>query len=124
VRFLTGLCGYLLMITPAAPPAQQQGGCDEKASVKVRVDQGHPCRSPFGVNRVGAPIAVHVEFTSDKPPQREYFLAAYRSGHEIERQPVKITGKKSPFLGNVQFNTLAEAVVLFARARAMGQPRN
>jgi hypothetical protein len=108
------------MIMPAALLAQQQGGCDEKASVKVRVDQGHPWRPPFGVNRVGAPIAAHVELTSDKPPQREYFLAAYRSGREIERQPLKIAGKKSPFFGNAQFNTLPEAVVLFARCTGDG----
>ena len=111
MRFLTGLCGYLLMIMPAALLAQQPGGCDEKVSVKVRVDQGHPWRPPFGVNRMGAPIAAHVELTSDKPPQREYFLAAYRNGREIERQPLNIAGKKSPFFGNAQFNTLPEAVV-------------
>ena len=120
MRFLTGLCGYLLMIMPAALLAQQQGGCDETASVKVRVDQGHPWRPPFGVNRVGAPIAAHVELTSDKPPQREYFLAAYRSGREIERQPLKIAGKKSPFFGNAQFTTLPEAIVLFARCAGDG----
>jgi len=119
VRFLIGLCG-ILMIMPAALLAQPQNGCDEKASVKVRVDQGHPWRPPFGVDRVGAPITAHVELTSDKPPQREYSLAAYRSGLEIERQPVKITGKKSPFFGNVQFNTLADAVVLFARCTGEG----
>jgi len=108
------------MIMPAALLAQHQSACDEKASAKVRVDQGHPWRPPFGVDRVGAPIVAHVEFTSDKPPQRKYFLAGYRSDREIERQPVEMTGKKSPFFGNAQFNTRPEAVVLFARCTGDG----
>src|SRR5438309_11496911 len=103
------------MIMPVGLLAQQQGGCAEKTSVKIRVDQGHPWRPPFGVDRVGAPPVVHVELTADKPPQREYYVAAYRKGREIERRPLKITGDKSPFFGNEDFNALPEAVALFAR---------
>jgi hypothetical protein len=121
VRFIAGFCGYVLIIIAVALPAQQQNGCSEKTSAKINVDRGHPWRPPFGVDRVGAPPVVHVELTADKPPQHEYYVAAYRKGREIERHQLKITGDKSPFFGNEQFNVLPEEVALFARCPVDGQ---
>jgi hypothetical protein len=109
------------MIVPVALVAQPQHGCGEKTSVRLRVDQGHRWRPPFGVERVGSPIVVHVELTDDKPRQRDFYLAAYRHGREIERRPLQITGDKSPFFVNEQLNALPEVVALLARCRHDGR---
>jgi len=119
VRFLARLCGLALMALPLF--GQQRDACHEKVSAKIVVDQGHPWRPPFGVDRVGAPILARVELSAEQPPQREYQLAAYRNGREIERSPLKITAVKSGFFGQVQLKGLPEAVALFARCTRDGQ---
>lgn len=122
MQSLTGFCcAWVLLIAPVGLRAQHPDHCSEKVSAKIRVDRGHPWRPPYGLDRVGAPLATHVELRADQPPQRELYLVGYRLGREIERQPLKITGDKSPFFGNERFHTTPDAVALFARCSSDGK---
>src|SRR5262245_5855837 len=120
VRYPIAFCVSVLIVMPVALSALQPD-CIEKVSAKIRVDQGHPWRPPFGVDRVGAPISVHVELTADKRRQREYDVAAYRQGREIERHQMAIMGDKSPFFGHERFKDLPEAIALFAHCASNGR---
>ena len=57
-------------------------------SFQVRLDSGHPWRPPFGLDRVGRPIAVVVE-SSEKPESASFTLTALWKGKEIQRAAVE-----------------------------------
>ena len=110
-----------LVVLSAIPLlAQTRDGCDEKVTALIRVDSGHPWRPPFGLERVGRPLALHVEITAEHSPLREYFLAGYRGGKETERHLLNVMRGKSPFADTAEFRSFPEEVALFARCRFDG----
>jgi hypothetical protein len=111
---------FLVLLTiPLA--AQQRDGCDEKVRPQIRVDPGHPWRPPFGVDRIGRPLAVHVELAAEHSPLREYYLAGYRGGKETERRLLNVMRGKSPFADTSEFTSFPDQVALFARCRFDGK---
>jgi hypothetical protein len=99
----------------------RKSGCTRPISAQIRVDSGHPWRPPFGLERVGGPIAVHVELIGQPQPAEEYAVAAYRGGQEIERHSLRITGVTLPPVGTAQFALLPQEVALLARCSSGGR---
>src|SRR5262245_4354226 len=102
--------------------AQEKLACGEKVSPQIRVDSGHPWRPPFGLDRVGAPPVVHVEFAAERAPVGEYFVVGYRGAQETERHTLKLTGKQSPFADTAKLQSLPEEVRLITRCRSSSEP--
>ncbi len=68
-----------------------EGG--EKATCQIRIDQKHPWRSPFGIERIGRPLTVTVDVRSQDSSLREFWLASYIEEKEISRHPLQPPGK-------------------------------
>jgi len=127
------LSWYVLTLVPVPLLAQQLTGCAEQVSAKIRVDSGHPWRPPFGLDRVGGPLAVHIELSAEQAPIREYYVTAYRDGRELGRQSLNLRQNptegqakvlikgKPPYFDTVQFKSLPEGVALYARCRGDGR---
>src|SRR5512145_3331195 len=60
--------------------------CEEKATAQIRLESPHPWRPPFGLERVGQPLTALAEVTTEERPYREYWIAAYAQGTEVDRQ--------------------------------------
>lgn len=120
VLIVTFLClGVICSVVAAAE-------CDEKVVPHIRLDSGHPWQPPFGLERVGQPLTVAVELESEQRPMREYWLAGYLNGKEIDRHVLHLTGSqlsgKSPFTGRANFDAYPDELVLFAKCRFKGEP--
>lgn len=111
----------ILVLSVASLAAQQRDGCDEKVTPRIQVDAGHPWRPPFGLERIGRPLAVQVELVSEHSPLREYFLAGYRHGKETERRLLNVMRGKSPFADTAELTSFPDEVALFARCRFEGR---
>jgi hypothetical protein len=105
--------------------AQTLGACHPHGAVKVRVDQGHPWRPPFGLERVGARPVAHVELDAQNEPQGSYYMTAYQNGHAERRYPLAFQrnrslyeGKgfaptvQSPFYARVELTSIPSALVV------------
>ncbi len=112
-------CALLLAAAPLL--AQQPDGCEEKVTATIQVDPGHLWRAPFGLDRVGRPLAVHVALQAERSPLREYTLAGYRDGRETERHILNLMRGKAPFADSAEFRTFPDEVALFARCRFDGK---
>jgi len=99
--------------------------CDEKVTVQIRLEPQHPWRPPFGLERVGQPITAIVEAASEERPYREYTLAAFVEGKEVDRQVLNLAGHfssgKSPYTARARFAVYLEELVLFAKCRFQGE---
>ena len=95
----------MLLLASCILPAQPAGdACADKVVPRLRMDAGHPWRPPFGLDRVGRPVVAVVELSSDHRPMRDYFLAGYRAGNEVERHAVNILScGKALFGDTVEF---------------------
>lgn len=122
-----------LTFVPRPLPAQQLTGCAEQVFPLIRVDSGHPWRPPFGLDRVGGPVAVHVELTAPQPPSRQYSIVAYRDGRELSRESLSLQQNPAegqakrlikgqpPYFATVRFNSLPAEVALYARCPEDGR---
>ena len=104
----------LVSVALALPAlAKEEGG--EKGGANLRIDAGHPWRPPFGLERVGQPVAVVVEIESAPESAQKYSLTSYRNGQEIERHEVSVTGQ-FPSTNRVTLATWPTELVLSASA--------
>src|SRR5258705_1922652 len=112
--FVLGAC--LLLLSPVSVQ-KAANDCDEKVTVRIRLDEGHPWRPPFSLDRVGQPLNVVVEVASEERPYREYWVVAYQNEKEIDRQIFHLSGShltgKSPYLGRPSFSQYFDEVALF-----------
>jgi hypothetical protein len=116
-----GALGCWLSFCQLVLVAQQKLACGEKVSLQIRVDSGHPWRPPFGLDRVGAPPVVHVDFAAERVPVGEYFVVGYRGTQETERHALKLAGKKSSFVDTAPLQSLPEEVRLISRCGRGGE---
>ncbi len=87
---------------------------------RMRIDRGHPWRPPFGVNRIGQPPTVVVQFACDDRPVPEHWLAGYQGGKEVERRVLSVTGI-SPFTVKVDLDSSCDELALFSK-NGQGKP--
>jgi hypothetical protein len=88
------------------------GQTDGNPPYRIRLEEGHPWRPPFGLERVGQPLEVVLE-ANDRPPAVIYTLIAYRSKKEIIRRPVSFSGER-PFFARVAIDGFADELVLIS----------
>lgn len=102
---------------PATLFCQPSEGCDNEIAAVFSIDEGHPWQPPFGLDRIGRPPVVRVDFkTPEYSPVREYSLAGYRGGKEIERHPITIALTNPPPY-SVTFSARPDHVALLARCQ-------
>ena len=96
--------------------------CQEQVNAQIRLESPHPWRPPFGLERVGQGFTAVTEIHSDTRPLREYWLASYLGGQEVEKKIVALAGifAKPPFVGRVTFAKSFDELVLFAKCRYEG----
>jgi hypothetical protein len=111
-----------LVFFAAAPQLEAQLPCDEKVTSSIHIDSGHPWRPPFGLDRVGKPITVVVDLSAATRPLREYYLAGFRSGHELERHVLNLSQTKDTFTATTSLSQYPDEVVLSAKCRYQGEP--
>jgi hypothetical protein len=101
---------------PSAISLSSREFCGEIKAVQIKVDRGHPWRPPYGLERVGAPLAVHIELSAEKTAlQRKYYVTAYKNGRKVERHALSIQGDGSNFFGRVQLAGTPDTVELSAQ---------
>jgi hypothetical protein len=111
-------------------PSATQAHCSDQVTAQLSIDQGHPWRPPFGLDRIGSPAIIHVRVDSAKAPLRDYYVVAQRKSGQSQRQslalaqePVrplyfKTAQKQAPFFANAKLTFLPDEVVLYARCKA------
>lgn len=88
----------------------------ETPQARIRIEQGHAWRPPFGLDRIGQPLVAAVELDSI-PTSQKLTLVAYRRGQEIARQTLTLTGQ-APAAGRASFETRPTELVLVASSVA------
>ena len=89
-------------------------------SFQVRLDRGHPWRPPFGLDRVGQPIAVVIE-SSAGPESAKYIVTAFFKGEEIERWAVEFSSA-GPYRARVALKGYPDELALSMLAKAAEKP--
>ena len=110
-----------LVFLAASPQLKAQLPCDEKVTSSIHIDSGHPWRPPFGLDRVGKPITVVVDLSAPTRPLQEYYLAGFRSGHELERHVLNLSQTKDTFTATTSLGQYPDEVVLSAKCRYQGE---
>jgi hypothetical protein len=87
---------------------------------QLRVDRGHPWRPPFGLDRVGQPIAVVVQST-ERPADTGHVLTILSRGKEVGRHDVRFAATP-PYSARVSIEGLADELILTAPPRAGARP--
>ncbi|MEW5976500.1 MAG: hypothetical protein AB1898_11925 [Acidobacteriota bacterium] len=99
--------------------------CDEQVTAEIRLAAEHPWRPPFGLARIGRPITITVDLSSQERPYREYWLSAKVSGEEVARQILNLVATsregKVVFRGQGTFAVHPDEVALLARCRFEGE---
>lgn len=81
---------------------------------RLRIDPGHPWRPPFGLQRVGQPAKVIVQFACDESPVPEHWLVACRDGQEVDRKVLSVSGA-SPFAAKAELDSCCDELALFSQ---------
>jgi hypothetical protein len=113
-----GLCAFACFGT--ALSAQVPEAAASSSGPRILVDSGHPWRPPFGPDRVGAPLQVHVELATSPEPGREYLAVAFKGGQQTESHSLTFTGDKGPWWASAQFTNVPEEVRLLTKDKASG----
>jgi hypothetical protein len=87
-------------------------GAVDAPQARIRVEQSHPWRPPFGLERIGQPLVAAVELDAI-PRSHTFTLIAYRRGQEIARQTLTLTDQ-APATGRASFETRPTVLVLVA----------
>ncbi len=106
----------LALLSALQQQSRAAGAESDKAEpeARIRIDDGHPWRPPFGVQRVGRPLTAVVEIATQRQPAHEYSLVAFLRGKEISRSVLELTGQ-APFSCRVTLNPWPTQLVLLAQ---------
>jgi hypothetical protein len=104
--------------------AAQSGDCEGSVTAELRLVQQHPWRPPFGIERIGQPTTVAADLPVRERPYREFWLASFAAGKEVDRQMLTLSpsASKTSFTGQATFARYPEEVALFGRCRFQGEP--
>lgn len=118
---------FLASRTPRAASSNVASvNCFKDARAEIEVNQAHPWRPPFGIDRIGAPLDVLVTIDGQPAPRTEYELVAYRDQRQVATQPVHPAPNPRPpsttappvgaqLFANARFSEIPEEVAFFAR---------
>lgn len=104
--------------------AAQAGDCEGSITAELRLVQQHPWRPPFGLERIGQPTIVTADLPVRESPYREFWLASFVAGKEVDRQMLTLnaSASKTSFTGQAGFARYPQEVALFGRCRFQGEP--
>ncbi|MDR3633185.1 MAG: hypothetical protein P4L84_05060 [Isosphaeraceae bacterium] len=91
---------------------------DAPPPYRLRLDPGHPWRPPFGLERIGRPIAAVVE--ASEKPATVCTLAAFRAGKEVNHRTLTFTSEP-PYVARTTFNEYADELVLSAGPKELAR---
>lgn len=111
----SSLCSQLLLVLMAPLAVQASEGCYRGDAPKIQIAASHPWRPPFGLERVGAPKEVRIDWTSTPGDAFEYFLVGYRGGQETAREALKFSVGDSRLSVSTILLSIPEEVRLFVR---------
>ncbi|MBN1341299.1 MAG: hypothetical protein JXQ73_01390 [Phycisphaerae bacterium] len=115
-------CGVLAAALSAPSSAlMAAGNSGEKLAGRISVEQGHPWRPPFGLDRVARPMAVNVEIASGAKPSTKFVLVGLLNGEEIARHAFSVTGKP-PHARRFVFDRWPNQLELLAKVDAGHDP--
>ena len=95
----------------AAPAIEQESQTSEAT---IRIDQGHPWRPPFGIERIGRPLIAVVDIPARQEGACEYALVAYLNDQQISRSVLTLTGEP-PFSSRIPVDPWPTLLVLECR---------
>lgn len=98
--------------------------CQEEVAGQIRLEPHHPWRPPFDLERVGQGFVAVAELSSKERPLREYWLASYWQGQEVQRKIVALSGifAKPPYVGKAAFTKPFDELALLAKCKFEGAP--
>jgi hypothetical protein len=119
------VCSKLVLAFAIAPliAGWTVHGGDERPSgqrVQIHLDPGHPWRPPFGLEKIGRPVALVLE-SPTRPPSSTCRLTAFAGGKETSRSAVSFP-HVPPYKARVLLTSQAELVVLSSVPRAGEEP--
>jgi len=106
----TALIVCCLGVAVSRPLFGQQDDCKEGVSAHILLNAGSVWRPPFGLDRVGRPFMAIVQIDAKQRPLRDYYLAGYTGGQEVERQLLHVTGPGSVWFPPYQSSLLSDMV--------------
>jgi hypothetical protein len=89
-------------------------------SFQIRLDQGHPWRPPFGLERVGRPWAAVVS-AAERPEEAKYVLSVLSRGKAVGQHDVRFP-TVPPYSARVPIETTADELILSASPREGDKP--
>lgn len=89
---------------------------------RIRLDDGHPWRPPFGLDRVGRPPVVLVEFPGSTEPSGHLAVVLLREGREINRREL-VLPDAPPFRVRLPLDPRADELAVEAVAEPGGPAR-
>jgi hypothetical protein len=106
---------------PCLPrPAVEAGEAAPAGAPRIRLDPGHAWCPPFGLDRIGRPLAAVVEAPGDGPAPRGLSLVGRRDGKEIVRRAVELP-ERPPRTAAVSFDPWPAELILVQTAAAGGE---
>jgi hypothetical protein len=91
--------------------AEDVNADDPGPPARIRIDEGHPWRPPFDLDRIGWPLQAVVELSSQHEPSSKYTLVALRDGKELSRTPLQFADSP-PWNCQVSLNPWPTQLVL------------
>lgn len=88
--------------------------------VQVRLDRGHAWRPPFGLERVGRPVAVVVQ-AAERPAETGTVLTVLSRGKEVGRHDVRFPANP-PYSARVSIEDDADELILSVPSRDGAKP--
>jgi hypothetical protein len=104
------LFGVAPLLTVIGLVSRAADASNPTATYQIHLDTGHPWRPPFGLDRVGRPVAVVVEARTPTAQSR-YRLSALFRGREVGRYPIQFPDRP-PYSARVVLDTFADELVL------------
>ena len=112
------LCILCLCITHLDSTAAEDG---KNPHATIRIDSRHTWKPPFGLDRIGQPLTVVVERTTNQQPSGKYWLTGYRNGEKIAQTIPRFESgslESSP----IEFEEWPDEVVLYTTPESGEQP--
>jgi hypothetical protein len=95
-------------LSASSSTAQQQA--DRPPAYRIDLDQGHPWRPPFGLERIGRALEVVVQ-ARDRPEAASYFITGVSKGTKGASYPVRFP-VDPPYSARVTLDRASDEVVL------------
>lgn len=109
----------LLVVSAVLDSALVAAAEDAQAPWRLRIEEPHPWRPPFGLDRVGRALVIVVEIDAIPRPLSRFELLALADGREMSRHPLRPAGDP-PYQERIEFTKWPKEIVLTASSAPGG----